>query len=355
VEAELAWLNNERSEPLWPEFPIEPATAWCGIQLSDGGRRKRPSEFERPDIGVRVDHQGAGRWLNNAASLVDVEARPWLVDVVRTYRPWTEAANGAGLDKDEEVASPPDEWKRAYFELVANCVRGLDSHDVDQLALTPISALPEESFFDVVALSLRSLDVAYFNNRGLQMPKAIRIRATLAGRLVATRGWQRLPDSELESTERHIGPAIAAFFMNDYGILQPPKCYVLAAGVDRLDSFLPVLTELVEKGPCLFVALVTLNLLEVSPRPIHLPLIVSAARASLARYSNDSRFWIDHIIGRRICALIEEVRRQESKLFDPDQTLRSDVDRILGTLVRLGVAEARGLEEALAEVMVKDS
>jgi hypothetical protein len=110
-----------------------------------------------------------------------------------------------------------------------------------------------------------------------------------------------------------------------------------------------VLKVLVEKGSCLFVALVTLNLFEVSPKPIHLPFIISAAKAWQARYPDDSRFWIDNAIGRRICALIQEARRQEPRLLDPDQSVRSDVDRILATLVRVGVAEARRLEEALVE------
>jgi hypothetical protein len=350
VEAELAWLNNERAEPPWPEFPVEPAVARRGIRLSGRGRQKQPSEPEKSRVDTRVDHQGAGLWLGNAATLLNVGARPWLVDIVRTYSPWTAAANGAGLDKFEEVASTPDEWNRSYFDLLADCLPGLASHDVDQLALTPISALPDESFFDVVTLFLRSLDAVYFNDRGLQMQEAVRIRATLADRMVATRGWRWLEDSRWESIEVHIGPAIAAFFMNDYGTLQPPKCYLLPGGVDRLDPFLPLLTMLVEKGSCLFVALVTLDLFEVSPKPIHLPFIISAAKAWQARFPDDSRFWIDNAIGRRICALIQEARRQEPSLLDPDQTLRADVDRILAALVRVGVAEARQLEKALADV-----
>jgi len=145
VEAELAWLNNERAEPLWPEFSVEPAVARRGIRLSGKGRQKQPSESERSHIDTRVDHQGAGLWLSNAATLVNVGARPWFVDIVRTYSPWTASANGAGLDKDEEIASTPDEWNRAYFDLLADCSPGLASHDVDQLALTPITALPDES------------------------------------------------------------------------------------------------------------------------------------------------------------------------------------------------------------------
>ena len=129
---------------------------------------------------------------------------------------------------------------------------------------------------------------------------------------------------------------------------QPAKCYLLPKAVDRLDPFLPVLEKLVESGPSLFVAIVTLNLLEVSPRSAHLPFMVTAAMTWLKSYPNDSDFWVDHGIGRRVCVWIEEVRRQEPSLLDTDKPVRFDVDRLLAALISLGVADAKRLEEALA-------
>jgi len=123
---------------------------------------------------------------------------------------------------------------------------------------------------------------------------------------------------------------------------------LLPKGVDRLDPFLPVLEKLVESGPSLFVALVTLNLLEVSPRSAHLSFTVVAAKVWLESYATDRDFWVDHGIGHRVCVWIEELRRQEPSLLDRDKPVRFDVDRLLAALISLGVADARRLEEALA-------
>jgi hypothetical protein len=123
---------------------------------------------------------------------------------------------------------------------------------------------------------------------------------------------------------------------------------LLLNAADRLDPLLPVLEKLVESGPSLFVAIVTLNLLEVSPRSAYLPFTVTAAKTWLENYPDDKDFWVDHGIGRRVCVWIEEVRRQEPSLLDRDKPVRFDVDRLLAALISLGVADARRLEEALA-------
>lgn len=349
VDTELSWLNGERLEPDWPKFPIEPAhPRRRGIRLPGGPIREQSPARQRPRTEERVDHQGAALWLKNAASLVDFAKRPWLHDVVRVYACWTAATNGAGLDDDEEISSPPSEWNDAYFDLLAYCLPALASPEVDELALVPIMSMPDEPFFDVVTRFLRSVDAVYFGEHGLQTPEAVRIRSTLAQRLMASSGWRRLANSRSTSIEMHIGPVIATFFLNDYSYFQPSRCYLLPKGVDRLDPLIPVLEKLVESGPSLFVALVSLNLLEVSPKPTHLPFIVSAAKAWLAGYRDDSPFWVDHGIGPRVCALIDAVWRQEPALLNLDQTLRRDVDRLLADLIRLGVPEASRLEDALA-------
>jgi hypothetical protein len=345
MDAELAWFAGERAEPNWPAFLEEAVRRRTRIRVGDRGNtnvpvRSRPDEY--------TDHQAAALWLAQTRSSFDVSNRAWLLDIARTYAIWTAEANGAGLDTEEDIAHPPREWNNAYFDLLAHCLPDLALPEIEQFALVPISSLPDESFFDVIVLFLRSCDAGFFNNGGPQETVATSIRSALAGRMMASSGWKRLGRSRSASIERHIGPAIAILFFNDYSSFEPTKCYLLPNAIDRLDPFLPALEKLVESGPSLFVAIVTLNLLEVSPRSAHLPFIVTAAMTWLKSYPNDNDFWVDHGIGRRVSVWIDEVRRQQPSLLETDKPIRLHVDRLLAALISLGVADAKRLEEALA-------
>ncbi len=348
VETELAWLDYDGPEPDWPAFPSKTVRRRRGIRLPGGRGQQDTSALQRSRPDKYADHQAAALWLRNAGGLVDVFQRPWIREIVRTYAAWTAAANGVGLDAYEEVADPPREWNDAYFDLLARCLPGLALPEIDQLALVPICSLSDKPFFDAITQFLWSVDAIYFNDLGLQEPIAIGIRSTLANRLMASSGWKRLGGSRSTSIEIHIAPAIAALFFNDHGFAQPTKCYLLPKGIDRLDSFLPGLEKLVESGPSLFVAVLTLNLLEVSPRSAHLPFIVAAAKTWLESYRDDSDFWVDYGIGHRVCVWIEEARRHEPALLDTNKAVRFDVDRLLAALISLGVPDAKRLEEALA-------
>jgi len=344
VDDELAWLAHRRPEPDWPAFPAAPVQPRRRLRMS--GKRDledlpaRPSEY--------ADHQAAALWLANLASLADVLKRPWLRNIARTYAPWTGAANGAGLDMHGEVANPPREWNDAYFDLLARCLPELAFSEIESLALARISSLPDESFFEVVTHFVRSIDTIYFNDRGLQESIAVSIRSEFSSRLMASSGWKRLAGSRSASIERRVGSAVAVLFFNDYSSVVPTNCYLLPNAVSRLDPFLPVLERLVKGAPSLFVAIVTLNLLEVSLKPAHLGFLVMAARAWLDSYSDNRDFWVGHGIGRRVCVAIEEVRRQEPVLLDIAKSIRFDIDRLLAALIVLGVPEARRLEQALA-------
>jgi hypothetical protein len=246
------------------------------------------------------------------------------------------------------VSNPPSEWNNAYYDLVARCLPGLALSDVEPLVLTRITSLPDESFFDVITQFVRSVDAVYFSDAGLDETGAIRIRSVLASRLMESTGWKRVGGSRSASIELHIASAIAVIFFNDYSFVESAKCYLLPKGVDRLGSFLAVLEPLVRTGSSLFVAVVTLNLLEVSQRPGHLPFLVIAVEAWLASYVDDADFWVAHGTGRRVCGLIEKIWLQDKRLLAMGAALRSDVDRMLGALTNLGVAEASRVEEALA-------
>ncbi len=348
VDAELAWLADERPEPNWPAFPAEAVRRRQPLRLRGGLGEQDSPEPQRTRREEYADHQAAALWLGMPKNLGDVSKWPWLREIAQTYSPWTAAANGVGMDAHEEVAELTSEWNTAYFDLLAHCLPGLGSREVHELALAPISSLPDKPFFDVMTQFLRSVDAVYFNNSDLQESIAISVRSALAHRLMASSGWKWLGRSRSASVEMHIGPAIAVVFFNDYGFAQPAKCYLLPKGIDRLNPFLPVLEKLVESGPSLFVALVTLNLLEVSTSSAHLPFMVAAAKVWLESYPNDSDFWVDHGIGRRVCVWIDEVRRQEPSLLNTDTPVRFDLDRLLTALISVGVADAKRLEEALA-------
>ena len=224
----------------------------------------------------------------------------------------------------------------------------MEPREVDELALIPIISLPDEAFFDAVTSFLRSVDKVHFDDRGLQGPEAVRIRALLADRLMTSSGWRWLGAEESLSIERHIGPAIAAFFLNDYYGFGSPRCYLPPTAVSLLSPFIPVLEQLVKSGPHFFVALVTLNLIEVSPKRAHLEFIVTAAESWLANHPDSSEFWVEQGTGVRLCALIDAIRGEQSPFLESEPSLQERVYTILSTLVRLGVAEAARLEQTLA-------
>ncbi len=76
-------------------------------------------------------------------------------------------------------------------------------------------------------------------------------------------------------------------------------------------------------------------------------MIVAAGKGWLASHPDNKEFWIDHGIGRRLCSLMEAILAFGPKPFASDQPLRKDIDSLLGTLVRMGIAEAHRLEESL--------
>jgi hypothetical protein len=340
----MAWLTDKATEPKWPKFPPEPARSRRRFRLARG----LPEPVEKVSIPkLYADHQSAALWVGSASVLFDVVKRPWLRDIIHAYASWTYTANGSELEENDDVDYLPREWNDVYFKLLAWCLPGLTSQQADEIGLAHITSLPDESFCDLLTAFLRNVDIVYFNDHGLQEAQAVRIRSELARRLMATNGWVRHSRDRSRNIEIHLGPAIAVLFFNDSDFSQPAKCYLLQKGVDGLNPFLPVLSEVVEGGPFLFVALVLLNLLEVSPRTAHLPLANAAAKAWLSSHPDDNTFWVDSDIGRRLCSVMEAIFKVDPKAFGTDKPLRRDIDNLLAALVRLGVPDAHRLEEAL--------
>jgi hypothetical protein len=293
----------------------------------------------------RFDYQAAAAWLRGANADRD---RAWLPAALRACADWTWAANGAGLESSDDLSHKPDEWNGVYFALLARDLAGADDAAVDRLALEPLASLPDESFFDALTHFQRSVDVVHFNNHGLDTASAVRIRARLADRVLASNSWRWMVRRRSSGVEMHLGSAIATLFLNDYGWAQPARSYLPPALIDLLTPFLPTLERCAIEGATYFVAIVTLNLLEVSPRAAHLPFLLAAATSWAATFPGATDFWIDHGLGRRVCALIEAARLSEPAVLAPGQPLRDQVNRLLPAMVSVGVAEAARLEQALA-------
>lgn len=349
VAAEIAWLFEAGEEPTWPVPPANRPRTRQRLRFPVTGDTRAASGIADAEAADRFDYQAAALWLRGASRLLDTGGETWVQSVVRSYADWTWVANGAGLEAAEDLSQKPNEWNDAYFALLARGLAGADEANVDRLALAPLASLPDESFFDAVTRFQRSVDEVFFNNRGLETSIAVHIRSRLAERLKASNGCTWFVRRRSSSVEVHLGPAIATLFFNEHGYFQPAKAYLLPPGIDRLMPFLPSLEILAVEGTSPFVAIVTLNLLEVSPRSAHLPFLLAVAGAWIAAFPNATDFWIDYAIGRRVCALIEAARREARGLLAVDQPLRDDVNRILPALVRLGVAEAARLEQSLTE------
>jgi hypothetical protein len=214
-------------------------------------------------------------------------------------------------------------------------------------ALTPLAGLPDEAFFDITTTFLRAVDGVYFSDFGLQDVRAVHIRTIIFKRIVGTKAWKRHLQ-EPTRTELHFGPPMAVTLFNDYWTFQgPPTCYLNPKGIDDLGPFLPMLKEIGESAQFTLAVIALLNLLEVAPRAEHLPVIVAAGKTWLAAHPDDRKFWIDQGFGRRLCALVEAILAQDPNSLGVDLPLRKDIDKVLGGLVQMSVAEAHRLEERL--------
>jgi hypothetical protein len=218
------------------------------------------------------------------------------------------------------------------------------------LAVRHIVALPDRNFYDVLVDFLRNVDAVYFEGGDIPTQVAVEIRRAFAERMLTTRGWQRLSRSKDLSIEMHIGPAIAVLFFNDHNFGQGSKCYLFEKGAERVGPFLPVLGKLVQEGPSPFVALVLLNLLEVTPRAEQLQVLVTAGSAWIEAYPDFRQLWLDHGVGRRWCLLVEAIRIRSPASFSHSAPLRSTIDSLVAALISLGVPEATRLEEELGKL-----
>jgi len=89
-----------------------------------------------------------------------------------------------------------------------------------------------------------------------------------------------------------------------------------------------------------------LNFMEVAPRGEELSFVVGCIENWLERFPDSNRFWIEWGVGARISSVLITIFRDSPPTFEPTD-LRSRIDKILGRLVGLGVAQAHEMEKLL--------
>ena len=339
VGDELAWLTGSGSEPIWPDFEPEglrPPRRRRGLEIGQQAEAAPPKTY--------VDEQAAALWIGAIRAIMDVSKRPWLRELARAYANFSTKLNGLGMCPNETASESPTDWNNNYYALLARTLIGLSDVAIDELAIARITALPDRSFFDITPTFLRAVDVIYFNDHLLEAEAPI-IRQRFADRLATSWGWQRIVGERSGSIEVHLGPAVAALFFNQY-VFRNRKCYLTAKAMERVGPFLPAIIDLLAKGPSYFAGLLTMDLLELSHDAALLPVLVTGGTAWITSYGDDTGFWVEHGIGRRLCAWVDKVREETPNALAPKQQ-RQAIDAILAVLVRLGVAEAQRLESAL--------
>jgi hypothetical protein len=351
VEDELAWFNDSSAEPAWPHFEAEGTRPVQGrrrgIRIGDAPPEPVETEQQNAPPETYVDEQAAALWIGAIRSLLDVSKRPWLREFASAYADFSAHLNGHGLGPDEELSQTPSAWNASYYPLLAHTLIGLSRAKIEELALNRIIGLPDVPFCDVTPQFLQAVDVIYFNDHLLESEAPL-IRQRFIDRLKDSAGWRRLVGTRSSSIEMHLGPAVGTIFFNDH-VLRQTSTYLTPKAIERIGPFLPQLIDLLTIGPSYFVALVTMDLLEASPQPSLLPMLVAGGKAWFKCYPDDTTLWVEHGIGRRVCAWIDRVRRSSPEALSADKPERQEIDIILAGLVRLGVAEARQLEAALAD------
>ena len=345
IDKETDWLLNCGSEPAWPQFPSERPS------LRHGSRHKTVVsggvEEESPEDRFSVESHGPAIWLKSIESLFNVTKHPWLRAVESGYRDWTATANGAGIEKDEQISGEPTSWNEQYFRLAAACLVGLSPDEAEQLIRSHLGELPDETLFDNIHIFLMAVDEVFFNKNAIEPELAVRSRVVAASLLRVTRGWGWLQKVRKDSAEMHISKVVSTLFFNENGGFLPTKCYLLPAAIPRVTPFLEILGNIATDCRAPLVGLVALNMVEVAPTREHLVFLIQIGFEWLETYGDDVQFWIEYRFGKRLCLLVEAIWRASEPGLSKGHL--AALDRVLGHLVKLGVSEAQQVENLLRE------
>ncbi|PTM47229.1 hypothetical protein C8J24_0615 [Sphingomonas aerolata] len=349
VAAEVAWLNGG-AEPDWPAWPDERPNLRRASRIRVPGP-VMPEDFDADDAldtaidsssaTLHVDHQAAAQWLAMIQS-APVGTIGWRQEVVSAYADWTGRMNGLGYGADAEISREPNDWNMQYYAFYAE--RLLDGDDATFVADLPfVTDLPDAPFGEVAQTVQHAADALYFNDTGRAAARPVALRKKLVARVMALNRWQHARDPAEARVDLESGGIIAKMLFNTYGMINGTQSYLPPALFDRVDPFLPVLRPMLPGGQMVFVARCTMNLLLVAPRARHLDFLLDAVGVWFGRTTSPG-FWIAAGVGRQVAQWFGAVLVEAPGLLAPTHLERARIDRALGQLVAVGIAEAHDLE-----------
>lgn len=349
VTSELAWLDGG-VEPDWPTWPEERPSLRRARRIRLPGP-VTPEEFEA-DGGLETaidpsaeflhtDHQAGARWLAIIQS-APANAIGWRQEIVSAYAGWTGRMNGLGHAADAEISREPTDWNLQYYALYAE--RLLDGDNAAFAADLPfVTDLPDAPFAEVAQTVQHAADVLYFNHTCRAPERPVALREKLVTRLMTLSRWRSTRDPGKARIDLDSGGVIGQMLFNTYAPITGTHSYLLPTVFDRVDPFLPILRPMLPGGPTVFVARCTMNLLLVAPRSRHLGFLLDAVEAWFGR-TTSPELWIAAGVGGRVMQWFEACVVEDPGLLEPGHPTRTRIDRVLGRLVAVGVAEAHDLE-----------
>ena len=349
IAAEITWLDGG-PEPNWPDLPdekpsfsrqpravISPNGTRTELNRDDGSFRRRSREAVS-----HVDSQGLAKWV----SLIRGEgsALPsWYIEIVDAYALWSAQLIGHGFSADAEVSQTPDAWIDQFYSLVASALMDA-SQDSFEWMLQPIIELPDQSFCDVTETLMHAADVTYFNEPDRPSDRAVALRRRLVTRTLALNRWAWDPRQGSLGIDIETGPTIGMLLMSLYNSFSATKTYLVPAVFDRVDPLLETVRPMMRGGPTAFIALCTMNTLNVAPTARHLDFLLFAVETWLEVTNGDRAMWNELGIGRKVAEWLKAAAVIDPSLYSQSHPSRSRIDAILGRLVSLGLSEAHELE-----------
>ncbi|MNV74060.1 hypothetical protein D3C71_1672490 [compost metagenome] len=91
-----------------------------------------------------------------------------------------------------------------------------------------------------------------------------------------------------------------------------------------------------------------MNTVSVRPRARHLEFVLAATEVWLERCPDDTGVWLELGLGRRIVQWLDVAAEEDGSILTSTHMHRIQMDRIIGKLIELGVAEAHDFEQRIA-------